>query len=256
MFAKIESYLHGLRRRLSRSEWAIRHLGLTPSEGTSEAPGLLLIQIDEAAYAALDEETGNKLYAEHFAFMDAAKAAGVAIAYSAELDEARTGRVVRPGGLGTDGPYAEAKEFLAGFWMVDVASGERAIDIPARTSPAPVRPDEPPGAYLGLVVEPHDHAVVIGVEPGHFDVVIVREDQNSRGRKVGEVSRLGVLLGILPKLYSGAHVHHPKVRTARGTSFRFDAAGVETLVDLDGEMVGRLPLEGTVLPQAFRVGTV
>lgn len=73
---------------------------------------------------------------------------------------------------------------------------------------------------------------------------------------VGEVSRLGVLLGILPKLYSGAHVHHPKVRTARGTSFRFDSAGVETLVDLDGEMVGRLPLEVTVLPQAFRVGTV
>lgn len=73
---------------------------------------------------------------------------------------------------------------------------------------------------------------------------------------VGGVSRLGVLFGILPKLYSGAHVHHPRVRTARGTSFRFDSAGVETLVDLDGEMVGRLPLEVTVLPQAFRVGTV
>jgi diacylglycerol kinase (ATP) len=72
---------------------------------------------------------------------------------------------------------------------------------------------------------------------------------------VGGVSRLDVLLGILPKLYSGAHIHHPKVRTARGTSFRFDSAEVETLVDLDGEMVGRLPLEVTILPQAFRVGT-
>src|SRR6185436_7899654 len=41
MFAKIESYLRGIRRRLSRSEWAIRHLGLTPSEGTSEAQRLL-----------------------------------------------------------------------------------------------------------------------------------------------------------------------------------------------------------------------
>jgi diacylglycerol kinase (ATP) len=72
----------------------------------------------------------------------------------------------------------------------------------------------------------------------------------------GGVSRLEVLTSILPKLYSGAHVHHPKVRTARGTSFRFDSGGVETLVDLDGEMVGRLPLEVTVLPQAFRVGRV
>lgn len=72
---------------------------------------------------------------------------------------------------------------------------------------------------------------------------------------VGGLSRLEVLMNILPKLYSGAHVHHPKVRMARGTSFRFDSA-VETLVDLDGEMVGRLPLEVTVLPQAFRVGAV
>lgn len=46
MIPKIEAFLHGVRRRLSRSEWAIRHLGLTPSEGTGEAPGLLLIQID------------------------------------------------------------------------------------------------------------------------------------------------------------------------------------------------------------------
>jgi len=71
---------------------------------------------------------------------------------------------------------------------------------------------------------------------------------------VGDASRLDVLLGILPKLYNGTHVRHPKVRTARGTSFRFDSA-VETLVDLDGETVGRLPLEVTVLPQAFRVGS-
>lgn len=73
--------------------------------------------------------------------------------------------------------------------------------------------------------------------------------------EMGGVSRLDVLTQIMPKLYSGAHVHHPKVRMARGTSFRFDA-DMETLVDLDGETVGRLPLEVTVLPQAFRVGTV
>ncbi|MFT3869192.1 MAG: endonuclease/exonuclease/phosphatase family protein [Nibricoccus sp.] len=46
MFAKIEAFAHGLRQRLSRSEWAIRHLGLAPSVGTSEEPGLLLVQID------------------------------------------------------------------------------------------------------------------------------------------------------------------------------------------------------------------
>jgi hypothetical protein len=37
----------------------------------------------------------------------------------------------------TDGPFPEAKEYLAGFWMVDVESEQRAIDIAARTSAAP-----------------------------------------------------------------------------------------------------------------------
>lgn len=60
MFAKLESYWHGLRRRLSRNEWAIRHLGLTPSEGTSEAPGLLLIQIDGFARGQLERALATR----------------------------------------------------------------------------------------------------------------------------------------------------------------------------------------------------
>ncbi|MEO6569692.1 MAG: alkaline phosphatase family protein, partial [Opitutaceae bacterium] len=54
MFAAIEAYAHRLRRRLSRSEWAIRHLGFVPSEGTSEEPGILLIQIDGFAREQLE----------------------------------------------------------------------------------------------------------------------------------------------------------------------------------------------------------
>ncbi len=46
MFSSFASWLHGVRRRLSRSEWAIRHLRLPVSENTAEEPGLLLIQID------------------------------------------------------------------------------------------------------------------------------------------------------------------------------------------------------------------
>ena len=37
----------------------------------------------------------------------------------------------------TDGPFAEAKEFLAGFWIVDCESPERAYEIAARASAAP-----------------------------------------------------------------------------------------------------------------------
>ena len=37
----------------------------------------------------------------------------------------------------TDGPFAESKEFLAGFWIVQCPSAERAYEIAARASSAP-----------------------------------------------------------------------------------------------------------------------
>ena len=39
----------------------------------------------------------------------------------------------------TDGPFPESKEFLAGFWIVDCDSPERAVAIAARASTAPGR---------------------------------------------------------------------------------------------------------------------
>ena len=50
-------------------------------------------------------------------------------------------KTVRAGKTGTpevtDGPFPEAKEFLAGYWIVDVESTERAYEIAARASAAP-----------------------------------------------------------------------------------------------------------------------
>jgi hypothetical protein len=50
-------------------------------------------------------------------------------------------KVVTHDGVGapvvTDGPFQESKEFLAGYWLVDVESEERAVEIAARTSAAP-----------------------------------------------------------------------------------------------------------------------
>jgi hypothetical protein len=37
----------------------------------------------------------------------------------------------------TDGPFPETKEFLAGFWIVDVESKARALEIAAYASSAP-----------------------------------------------------------------------------------------------------------------------
>ncbi len=49
----------------------------------------------------------------------------------------------------TDGPFPEAKEFLAGYWIVDCESLERAIEIAARASAAP----GPGGAPGGMPIE-------------------------------------------------------------------------------------------------------
>ncbi len=49
-------------------------------------------------------------------------------------------KVVRAGNDGrpiTDGVFPEAKEFLAGYWIVDVGSPERAYQIAAEASAAP-----------------------------------------------------------------------------------------------------------------------
>ena len=50
-------------------------------------------------------------------------------------------RVVRADNDGapvvTDGPFPEAKEFLAGYWIVDVETTDRAYEIAARASAAP-----------------------------------------------------------------------------------------------------------------------
>jgi len=57
------------------------------------------------------------------------------------LDMPGNARLVRAGKNGkpevTDGPFPESKEFLAGYWIVDVETPERAYEIAARSSSAP-----------------------------------------------------------------------------------------------------------------------
>jgi hypothetical protein len=57
------------------------------------------------------------------------------------LASAEYSKTVRAGKTGapevTDGPFPEAKEFLAGYWIVDVENTARAYEIAARASAAP-----------------------------------------------------------------------------------------------------------------------
>lgn len=58
----------------------------------------------------------------------------------------------------TDGPFAESKEFLAGYWIIDVENEARAYAIAARASTAP-GPDGKP-MKMSLEVRP-----VMGAPP-------------------------------------------------------------------------------------------
>ncbi len=74
-------------------------------------------------------------------------------------------RVVRAGKQGkpevTDGPFAESKEFLAGYWIVDVETPEQAYAIAARASAAP----GPGGKPLNMAIEVREVMSGPPVEP-------------------------------------------------------------------------------------------
>ena len=57
--------------------------------------------------------------------------------------EAKRVRADKNGLPVTDGVFPETKEFLAGYWIIDVASAERAYAIAARASMAPGPGGEP-----------------------------------------------------------------------------------------------------------------
>ncbi|MGY3450106.1 YciI family protein [Bradyrhizobium sp. USDA 4353] len=62
-------------------------------------------------------------------YNEALKAAGVLITLEGLHPPSMGARVSFPGGkpVVTDGPFAEAKEVLGGFWMIEVGSREEAI---------------------------------------------------------------------------------------------------------------------------------
>jgi len=63
--------------------------------------------------------------------------------------QAKLVRAGKDGAPITDGPFPESKEFLAGYWIVEVDSPERAYALAAKASAAP----GPGGAPLNMPIE-------------------------------------------------------------------------------------------------------
>jgi hypothetical protein len=93
--------------------------------------------------------------ARHIAFM---KSFATKLGKSGELvaaeglaapDQAKRVRAGADGKPITDGVFPESKEFLAGYWIVDVDSAERAYAIAAEASAAP----GPGGKPINMAIE-------------------------------------------------------------------------------------------------------
>jgi hypothetical protein len=76
---------------------------------------------------------------------------------SGELIETRgldapvhTRRVSGPGAVVTDGPYAETQEVLAGYWIVECESFDRATEIAARLRDCPAPEHVRASAYADV----------------------------------------------------------------------------------------------------------
>ena len=102
---------------------------------------MLLVYDDPANWADITEEQMKGLYAEYAAVSN--DPATIDSAQLAPTDTAKTVRIRNGETLATDGPFAETKEHLGGYYLVDADSIEDAVDLAAKI----------PSARLGGSVE-------------------------------------------------------------------------------------------------------
>jgi hypothetical protein len=108
---------------------------------------LLAIYMDEASFADVSPEQAQAMTAEYGALTQQLADAGVLLAGEGlqQTATATTVRVRDGERVVSDGPFAETKEQLGGFYMIDVANLDEALGwaekIPsARTGSIEVRP--------------------------------------------------------------------------------------------------------------------
>jgi diacylglycerol kinase family enzyme len=75
---------------------------------------------------------------------------------------------------------------------------------------------------------------------GLFDIVVA-----------GDLSKLD-MVRLVPRVYVGTHVTHPKLRVLRGREVRVDSPD-RMLLQADGEVLGKAPATFRIVPGALRL---
>jgi hypothetical protein len=117
---------------------------------------MLLIYDDETIWERISDEERGKIMQEYFAFTNELRDEGKYVAGD-PLKPTATARSVRvrDGELSTtDGPFAETKEQLGGYYIVDVDSRDEALEWAAKI----------PSARLGTIEVREIQPVPAGAE--------------------------------------------------------------------------------------------
>ncbi len=104
---------------------------------------MLLIATDPAAFASVAQDELDGMMGEYFAFTQRIADSKEMVAGDPlqDISTATTVRVRNGSTTTTDGPFAETKEHFAGYYVVDVESLDRALELAAQI----------PGARYGSV---------------------------------------------------------------------------------------------------------
>ena len=95
---------------------------------------MLLIYDDPSGWQSMSEDEQNAVMGEYFAYTQELRDAGAYVAGDA-LQPTATAKSVRLRDgerLTTDGPFAETKETLGGYYLIDVETDEEAQDWAAK----------------------------------------------------------------------------------------------------------------------------
>jgi hypothetical protein len=95
---------------------------------------LCLIYDDEKVYETMTKEQGDAFMGEYFAYTEGIKASGHYVAGEAlqPVSTATTIRIRNGKMSTTDGPFAETKEQLGGFYLVEAKDLNEAIQVAAK----------------------------------------------------------------------------------------------------------------------------
>jgi hypothetical protein len=95
---------------------------------------LCLIYENEKAFETMSPADGEAIMAEYFAFTDGIRRSGQYVAGEAlQPTQTATTVKVRNGKVSTtDGPFAETKEQLGGFYMIEAKDLNEAIQVAAK----------------------------------------------------------------------------------------------------------------------------